>query len=347
MAEHRHPAMPYAFGIPPARARLRVAAEDFRVDELGVVTPSGEGEHLLLRLRKRERNTAEVARLLAQVAGVAPGAVSYAGLKDRIAVTSQWFSVHLPGRADPELQPLLDAGLEVLEAGRHSRKLRRGALRGNRFLIRLREVQGEREAVEARLARIRADGVPNYFGEQRFGRGGGNLERAEAMFARRFRPKDRNLRGLYLSAARSLLFNLVLAERVRAGHWDRLLQGEAAMLEGSDKHFLAESVDATLEQRLAAHDIHPSGPLWGRGRPICSGEALAFEEAVLEPYALWRDGLEHAGLSQERRSTRLLARELSWRWETPTLLELGFVLPPGCYATTLLRELADCGGEED
>ena len=236
-------AAPRAHGGAVLAATIRQDAEDFRVDELDAFAPSGQGEHLLLTIEKRGMNTQFVARLLAQWADVDERAIGYAGLKDRHALTTQRFSVQLPGRADPESAALeamaagAGQGLRVLAAARHSRKLPRGALAGNAFVLVLRDVQGDRDAAQARLAAIAARGVPNYFGEQRFGRGGSNVAQALAMFAaagaRSGRRMRREERSMLLSAARSELFNRVLARRVEQDCWDAALDGEVWMLDGS------------------------------------------------------------------------------------------------------------------
>ena len=256
-------ALPYAHGVPPLTATLRREPGDFQVEELLGFEASGEGEHAFLLIEKSGANTEWVARRLADIAGVAPAAVGYAGLKDRHAVTRQAFTVQLPGRADPDWGSADIPGVRVLAASRHQRKLKRGAHRGNRFRIRLRDVHGEHAAVEAKLAAIHAQGVPNYFGEQRFGRDGGNLALAEALFAGKRMPRVQ--RGFALSAARSELFNAVLATRVADASWDRALDGEVFMLDGSHAIFGPEPSDDGLAQRLAALDIHPTGPLWGGG----------------------------------------------------------------------------------
>lgn len=333
--------LPRAFGAAPLQARMRSSAEDFQVDELPAFAPSGEGEHLLLTVRKRGMNTAFAARRLAQWAGVAELAIGYAGMKDRHAVTTQRFSVHLPKRVAPALDSLQDADLQVLESHWHNRKLPRGALAGNGFVLVLREVHGERTAIEARLAQIAARGIPNWFGEQRFGRDGGNVGAALAMFGgRRVR---REQRSLLLSAARSELFNRVLAARVAAGNWDSALDGEVWMLDGSRSVFGPEPWSEALAERLQRFDIHPSAPLWGAGELRSAEAARALELAALdEAVALrLRDGLEREGLKQERRATRLRAADLQWRWldGQDDALELRFALPPGSYATALLHEL--------
>jgi tRNA pseudouridine13 synthase len=186
--------------------------------------------------------------------------------------------------------------------------------------------------------------VPNYFGEQRFGRGGDNVAKALAMFGGRRVRRDE--RTLLLSAARSQLFNRVLAARVQAGSWDRALEGEVWILDGSRSVFGPEPWDDTLAARLAAFDIHPSGPLWGAGAPRATDEALAVETAALddaESLAL-RQGLERAGLKQERRALRLRPADLAWEWPAADRLRLAFALPPGTYATAVLAELGATSG---
>ena len=336
--------LPQAHGVPVLSARLRATPEDFRVDEIDGFAPEGSGEHLLLTIEKRGMNTAFAAKLLAQWAGIDEAGIGYAGLKDRHALTTQRFSVHLPRRVAPDIAALeAHEGLRVLASAWHSRKLPRGALAGNRFALRLREATGDRDAVDARLRAIAARGVPNYFGEQRFGREGDNVANALAMFAGR--RVARAQRTHLLSAARSQLFNRVLAARVDAGNWDAALDGEAWMLDGSRSVFGPLPYDDTLAARLAAFDIHPSAPLWGRGELRSTGASSALELAALadaESLAL-RAGLEAAGLKQERRATRLRPGALAWAWPEPGTLELRFELPPGAYATSVLAELTGGG----
>lgn len=307
--------------------------------EIPAVEPSGEGEHLLVRVRKRNLDTLQAARRLARAAGVPARAVSFAGLKDRHAVTEQHFSIHLPGRADPDLAAVEDDRLHVLEAVRHHRKLRRGALAGNRFLIRVCNFEGDRSQAEALLARIARDGVPNYFGSQRFGREGRNLEQARALFEGRKRRMSREQRGLLLSAARAFLFNRVLAARVEQGSWNLALPGEVLLIDGSRAQFHAPP-DEVLKSRVAAGEVHPTGPLWGRpGRALApEGEADGLERRALAESEAWREGLERAGLEMDRRALRLRVRELAWQWEGADL-GLSFRLEKGSYATAVLREL--------
>ena len=330
--------LPYAYGTPPLTAQLRATPEDFRVEEILGYEADGEGEHALLWVEKRGATTDWVARELARYAGVPPLAVGYAGLKDRHAVTRQSFSVQLAGKPDPDWSAFPHAEVKVLAAVRHKRKLKRGALRGNRFVLVLRQVQGERAAAEQVLQQIAQRGVPNYFGEQRFGREGGNVAQARAMFAGR--RTDRDKRAFLLSAARSHIFNAVLAARVERGIWDTPLDGEIWALAGTRSWFGPEPFDATLAERLAKGDIHPSGPLWGQGDTPARGEAGALEQEIAAANDDLAQGLAAARMDQERRALRLLPQQLSWRWLADDALELAFELPAGAYATVIARELA-------
>ncbi len=330
--------LPYAYGTPPLAAQLRSSPEDFLVEEILGYEADGEGEHALLWVEKRGANTDWVARELARFAGVPPLAVGYAGLKDRHAVTRQAFTVQLAGKPDPDWHAFPHAEVKVLAAARHKRKLKRGALRGNRFVLVLRQVEGDRAQAEEVLSRIAARGVPNYFGEQRFGRGGGNVEQARAMFAGR--RVDRDKRSFLLSAARSHLFNEVLAARVERDAWDSPLDGEIWSLAGTRSWFGPEPFDAALADRLARGDIHPSGPLWGQGETPARGEAAELETAIAQANADLVEGLAAARMDQERRPLRLMPQQLRWRWLESDALELAFELPAGAYATVVVRELA-------
>jgi tRNA pseudouridine13 synthase len=232
-----------------------------------------------------------------------------------------------------------DPDFMVLNAVRHSRKLRRGALSGNAFRITIRDLDGDPAELAARLERVAATGVPNYFGEQRFGREAGNLERAEAMLSGREKVRDRHQRSLYLSAARSALFNAVLARRVSEASWNVALPGEVLMLAGSHSIFTIAEVDETIRQRVGAFDLHPTGPLWGAGELRSSGPVRELEEAMAAMLPAFRDGLAAAGLEQERRALRLLVEDARLELPEARTAVLDFRLPAGAYATTVLREL--------
>jgi tRNA pseudouridine13 synthase len=329
------PACAYVGGRPAAAALLRHQPDDFRVDELLGFEPDGDGEHAWLLIRKRGHNTHWLAAALARLAGIRERDVGFAGLKDRHAETTQWFSVALGGRREPDWRELESDTIRVLRVERHRRKLRRGTLRGNHFMLHLRDLSGDSGDIRTRLERIKRYGAPNYFGEQRFGRD--NIARARAMFTGQRRVKQRQ-RSLYLSAARSLLFNEVLSRRVTLGNWDRGVPGDVMQLAGSNSIFAADIIDADIEQRLERFDIHPSGPLWGCGSLPTSARAQTIEaDSVTACTDLCR-GLEEAGLRQQRRPLRVVVDGLDWEL-SGTDLVMAFSLPAGSYATVVLREI--------
>ncbi|MGH8398436.1 MAG: tRNA pseudouridine(13) synthase TruD [Gammaproteobacteria bacterium] len=330
-----------AYGAIAGSGKIRTTPEDFHVEEILGFAADGAGEHRLLRVEKRGANTIWVARELARYAGIPARDVSYAGIKDRHAVAVQHFSLWLGKQPEPDWSALANPEFRVLAVARHSRKLRRGALKGNRFRLVLRELSVPAAELQPRLEIIREQGVPNYFGPQRFGRNGDNIERAEKFFDDPRSIRDRKLRGLLLSSARSLIFNAVLSRRVTNRTWNRILPGDVCMLDGSHSVFLADSVDDSLLSRAAAGDVHPSGPLWGRGQSRVSGEVAALETSVTQEHASFVRGLEEAGLEQARRALRLPARDLIWRADYAHTLILEFCLPAGAYATAVLRELID------
>jgi tRNA pseudouridine13 synthase len=337
---------PRAHGPPLARGTLRTEPEDFIVEEDLGFTASGAGQHVLLKVRKRNANTQWVARELAKLCGCHPRDIGYAGLKDRRAIAVQWFTVPKSGLSLDAWREVRHPEFDVLEADAHSRKLPRGALAGNRFIIRVRETNIGDTELTARIAEISRLGVPNYFGPQRFGHSGANLARvADGLRALRFHE-----RGFVLSAARSLVFNAVLAARVRDTSWDHLEAGDIANLDGRGSIFPVDAADQTLTDRAAQLDIHPTGPLWGRGDPASKQRVLDLETRTAadfqQPCALTIE----AGMDQERRSLRLAVRELNWQRDPDAnSLVIRFRLTRGSFATTVLRELIDSDalGDED
>lgn len=326
---------PFAHGGPPAAGLIRTDPEDFLVEERLSFQPDGGTGHYLLLVEKRDANTIFVARCLARLAGLPPGDIGYAGLKDRRALARQWFS--MPARKGvPSPAGHEGDGFRVLEAHPHSRKLRRGALAANRFRLRVREVSGDLSLLAARLQTIATHGAPNYFGPQRFGNGGANLQRVGDWIDSEMLPRERTARSFLLSAARSLAFNAVLGRRVAEGSWDRLLPGEIASLDGSASVFRVAEVDDELARRCRDGDIHPSGPMCGEGGMRPEGEAAFCEQAVLELLAPLPDRLAGA-VAGERRALVLRPAGLAWQ-ASGQELELGFELPRGAFATSLLRE---------
>jgi tRNA pseudouridine13 synthase len=327
----------YAHGGPAEAAVLRATAEDFVVEEELGFLPSGAGAHLLLKVRKRNANTQWVARELARLGGCRVADVGYAGLKDRRAVAVQWFSVPRP-RTDVDWPALVHPEFAVLEAHAHAKKLPRGALAGNRFVVRVRAGSGAGEALAARLAPrlavLCARGVPNYFGPQRFGRDGANLARLSAGLAA-LKPAERSF---VLSAARSALFNAVLAARVADGSWQQLRPGDVAILDGRGSIFPVTEVDELIAERCARLEIHPTGALWGQGAPPSTLAVNELERRIAGECAEAAALCAAAGMRQERRSLRLSVQELRCEPEADAV-RLSFRLARGSFATAVLREL--------
>ena len=292
-------------------AQIRNKPSDFQVTELLDIDFSGDGEHDWLWVGKTGANTNWVADQLAKHAGVASKDVGYSGLKDRHAVTKQWFSVRRPTGEGTDWRALDIDGVTLLEQHRHQRKLKRGAHQANAFRIALRgdEVDAHRKELAERLEAMAVNGAPNYFGEQRFGRDGGNIALGEAVLAGR--RVSRNKRSIGLSAVRSLHFNNELSDRIEAGTWNCLLPGDKANLDGSGSVFDVEEVTDELSQRCAELDIHPCGTL---------------------------PSLDAAGVKAASRPLRMRVQKLQWEFAEAALL-LEFELRKGSFATSVLREL--------
>jgi len=329
----------YLYGKPEGSALIRSCNEDFQVVEQLGFEPEGEGEHLFLYIRKNGENTDWVARQLARFCQISPRDVGYAGKKDRHAVTEQWFSVALPQHRVLNWNLFGGDSIEVLKTARHPRKLRLGALQGNRFRLRLRDVSHPEELV-ARLEQIK-QGVPNYFGEQRFGQDGGNLQKGLELLRGERKERQRAKKGMYISAVRSWCFNHLLSQRIEQNLWGTLLAGDALMLSGSKSTFVAETIDAETVQRLVDGDVNLTGAMWGRGEPLNIGDSRQWEAEQLQPWSEVLERLEHLGLRQERRSLRLLPLGLEAEAESERQWWLQFELPSGAFATSVLRELVE------
>ncbi|RUR11304.1 tRNA pseudouridine(13) synthase TruD [Legionella sp. km772] len=328
---------PYAYGGPESSAQFKATPEDFQVNEFFKEAFSGEGEHILLKIEKRGLNTEEVIRSLARLINKSPKLISYAGLKDKQALTTQWLSVHAPGEEIPGIAQLSAPGWRILACTRHNKKLKPGFLTGNQFIIRLQDVS-DIDDFKERVQKIMKGGVPNYFGEQRFGRQGANLIRAEEVLVQGRKVKDKFLRGLYYSAARSWLFNLILAKRVEHGTWNTLIPGDVLQLNGSNSIFVAEQIDELLLQRVKDKDLSPASPLPGKTKNKVKGQAEALIQNIYAEWQTWLSGLEQQGLEEAWRANILHVEQLTYEIDGGNIT-LSFSLPAGTYATTVLREL--------
>jgi len=336
------PELAYLHGKPKPKGLLRVKQSDFRVFEQLPFLPCGEGEHLFIHIRKTGANTVFVARELAKYFKVKEQLVSYAGLKDRFAVTEQWFGVHVPGKKEYDLTDLIIEGVEVLSYKRHNKKLRTGALTGNRFELILRDVT-ELKVLHERWEKIVEQGVPNYFGEQRFGIDGGNIDSALALFSGT-KVKDKKKRGMYLSAARSFIFNDIINERIKQNIFSQIQVGDVVMLAGTQSVFSIDEIDETIKKRLGDKDIDITAAMWGAGELMTNAQPKQFEQKIAENHSEFTQGLPRFGLKQERRRIRLVVKDADIEVLTTDLVpavKISFSLSAGSYATTVLRELID------
>lgn len=331
------PDWPRFLGAPQAEGLIRSIPEDFIVEEIPKIQPEGEGAHLWLWVEKCSANTDWVAKQLARLADCAPRDVGYAGLKDRHAITRQWFSVPATANMLETLEHSEIEDVKILASCRHTRKLKRGILGGNRFHLKIRQFNGDAGQTSRRLEQIRATGVPNYFGPQRFGHRGQNVAQGLQLLQKKVRLLH-NKRSIYLSAMRSFLFNQVLAERVRRADWNTIIDGDLAMLNGTRSIFLCENPDANIEDRVRRLDIHPTGPMPGENGTQPTGLAAEIEKKVLRDWPQITEVLTAQRVQSSRRALRLYPAALEWNFDNDNLV-LFFSLPPGTYATTVLREI--------
>ncbi len=321
-----------AYGTPFATGSIKTQADDFIVEEQLPFTADGFGEHVFVQIQKQGENTDYVARALARIAHVRQRDIGFAGLKDRHGLTTQWFSVWLPGKADPDWFEIETDHIKVLQNTRHSRKLKRGVLTGNQFHLLIRNFSGDQQRCEQQLEQLKNQGFPNYFGEQRFGQHGQNINTALALFSGTRKIK-RQQRGIYLSAARAYLFNHILSDRVKNNTWNQVLEKDILMFSDSKSYFKAEIIDDALQERVNNGLLNPTGCLYG------TGDILASEMAIIEKYQQLMAGLIKFNLESNRRALRAIPQNLHWQFLNADQLQLDFFLPAGSYATALLREI--------
>lgn len=326
--------------LPGIGGAFKATPEDFEVEEIPAYEPAGavvgESEHLFMWIEKRGRTTQDVAKALARHAGIQERDIGWAGLKDRQAVTRQYLCG--PAKAlEPKLADFVMEGVTVVRSMRHRNKLKSGHLKGNRFTITLRDVERPEVAREA-LQMLQQQGVPNYFGEQRFGLGGDNAAKGKAILQAGGRHRDRFERKLFLSAYQSDLFNRVLAARLEAGNFARAITGDVMKKHETGGEFV--SADAVVDQpRVDSFEVSPTGPLFGPEMRRPEGEADALEEQVLRDEGIERALFDKGG--DETKGTRRLLR-IPFKIdevEGEATLRLKFELPAGSYATIVLREL--------
>ena len=324
-----------SFGSITATGELKREPEDFKVIETLSFEPSGEGDHVYLYIQKTSCNTDWVAEQLVKLAGLKQVDSGYAGMKDRHAVTQQWFSLHMPNQAEPDWNELPEE-VQVLKKTRHNKKLRTGAIEKNTFELVIRDVAGDMAEIDHRLSVIKDQGFPNYFGPQRFGNQGANVHKLAGM-AKGRRRVSKTQRSMYISSGRSYLFNQILKERVKQDNWNKAIAGDVMALQGSRSLFVPEVIDETIFERILAHDIHPAAMLWGRGDIKTSSEARVIENAVIESYPNIISALDKAGVEIAYRAMRISVPDLSWKTQDDQLT-LSFSLASGSYATSLLSE---------
>lgn len=322
---------------PKQTALLKAECADFVVKEQLGYDMSGDGEFVAVKVRKTDCNTLFVGEQLAKFAGISARNMSYAGLKDRKAVTEQWFSLQMPGQPTPDFSQFSLEGVEILDVTRHQRKIRIGSLQGNHFEILLRNTE-ETDELKVRLDFLAKNGFPNYFTEQRFGRDGNNLTQALRWANGEIKVKDRNKRSFYLSAARSEMFNLIVSKRMELNLAQQILVGDVLQLNNSHSWFVVdESEDlAQLQQRLAQQDVLLTAPLIGEEEK----SAVDFEHEIFAQHQALFALMRQERMKAARRPILMHPQYFQWQFE-PNGLRLQFALPAGSYATALIRELVN------
>lgn len=332
---------------PVGNGVIKASPEDFIVTEDLGFAPDGDGEHLLVRIRKTGCNTRFVADALAKFLKIPAREVSFAGQKDRHAITEQWFCARMPGKEMPDMGNFALEGCEVLEYARHRRKLRLGVLKGNYFSLILRDISDGYDA-EIRLKAIARVGVPNYFGSQRFGINGNNLLQAQRWAQSSAPLRDRNKRSFWLSAARSALFNQIVSTRLAEKEVNQIIDGDALQLAGRGSWFVAtEEEHEILQTRVDRDELLITAALPGDGEWGTQGEALAFEQACVAEEEILLGLLKRERVEAARRAILVKPQQFTWRWQEDKVVELKFWLPAGSFATSVVREIINTGGEEN
>ena len=335
--------LPFAYMGPPLKGKIRSNLEDFSVEEILHYEASGEGEHLFLHVNKVGINTKDVAKELARVAQVKLVDIGFAGLKDKNSTATQYFTIRFPHQRIINWESIDKEKIRILSIKRHNRKIRRGKLFGNYFKIILRDISGNRIEAESVAKKISLYGVPNYFGPQRFGKNSSNLHFAAHWLVdnkKRIKPEKKRMT---ISAAKSYIFNKVLAKRVKEGIWDQALRGDVFIIDGSEKQFIDNANYVSNIKRVIAREIHPSGPMPGSiSRALKpDGDAAKIEAEIFceSQVSRWVEGLINVGALRERRALRLIPKNLSFKWLTNSSAQICFFLPRGSFGTSVVREI--------
>lgn len=332
------------------QADFKSSPSDFIVKENLTLDFSGHGEHLWLHIEKINLNTEFVAKLLAKWANIPARDVGFSGLKDRHGKTDQWFSLRLPKSQLPS-QALSDfvsnklndgESLNVLQQIWHLKKLNRSTHKSNDFIVTLKNVVGDKTAIDHQLKHICSTGIPNYFGAQRFGKHGNNLDHAQVFFDKilnsdkPYRPDRYNKDDIYISTARSALFNAILETRVQQNTWRTAITGDVFMLSGTNSIFCSD-INNELQNRINQADISPTAVLYGTGEPRHHSESLALQDSIInqEKFSTFKNGLLKINAKLSYRPLCLFIQNLAWQWQDDTLT-LSFTLPSGSYATSFL-----------
>jgi tRNA pseudouridine13 synthase len=334
----------YPYDVALINGLVKGQASDFRVTEELGFQPTGEGEHLLLFIEKSMMTTHELIERVAHDFSLKTRDIGYCGLKDKLAVTRQWLSLYLPGQMHSLKLPSV-ADYHLLDHNWHGKKLRPGTHRSNHFEVVVRDVESMPETTRHQLDMIRQQGIANYFGEQRFGRQGDNVEQALRAFSnpRRARKLSRSKRSLYLSALRSFLFNRVLSSRIEQGIWNRPVAGDVFMLSGSQSIFY-EPIDDELLERYYRQDISSTISLHGAGNRLLQSRAREIEDAVLAEHEDIGQCLLQAKAKLQMRAVRVAVTDLRVEFdENAAILRIEARLPRGSYFTTLLDHFIDTG----
>jgi tRNA pseudouridine13 synthase len=327
----------FPYGTALISGRLKSQASDFKVAEDLGFEPAGEGEHLFLLIEKSMMTTHELIERVGDDFSIKPRDIGYCGLKDKRAVTQQWLSLYLPGQMNSLKLPDISA-YRLLDHKWHNKKLRPGTHRSNYFEVILRDVASLPESTLQQLDMIRDQGMANYFGEQRFGQQGDNVEQALRAFnnTRRSRKLSRSKQSIYLSALRSFLFNQVLSKRIRQGIWDKPVAGDVFMLRGNQSIFYEPTNDKLLE-RYNRQDISSTISLYGSGNRLLRAQAQEIEDSVLVEFETIAHCLLQQKAKLQMRSTRVAVTDLKLAFdENEATLLVEARLPRGSYFTTLL-----------